>query len=320
VPTPAELVKALQEGDRRAASRLITLVEARTPEGLEALRLLYPLTGRAQVIGITGPPGSGKSTLTDKLIGYYRTEGKRVGVVAIDPSSPFTGGALLGDRIRMQSRSTDKQVFIRSMGSRGALGGLSRSAPDAVKVLDAFGCDVILIETVGVGQGEIDIVRTADTVLVVAVPGLGDEVQNIKAGIMEIGDVFCVNKADRDDAGKTVAELETWLAFVDTHALGWTPPVVKTIAERGDGVADLAKALASHREWMQQTGRFEARRRERGEHEVLETLRYRITEAALTDPVLKESFRELTARVGAREVDPYTAAEELFERWRKAHA
>src|SRR5919108_4520615 len=207
-------LKQILNGDVRALARLMSLIENRDHKAEVALKALYPHTGRAHVVGVTGAPGTGKSTLVDRLIEALRRDGKTVGVVAVDPSSPFTGGAILGDRVRMQARATDPGVFIRSMASRGHLGGLSRAAHDAVRVLDAMGKDVVLVETVGVGQGEVDVVRTADTIVVVLVPGMGDDVQTIKAGIMEIGDVFCVNKADRDGANRTVMEITQLLQMV----------------------------------------------------------------------------------------------------------
>src|SRR5688572_25827087 len=253
------LAQGVAQGDRRAVARLITLLEAEDPKAEAAAQRLHPRTGRAHVVGVTGAPGTGKSTLVDRLIEALRREGRKVGVVAIDPSSPFTGGAILGDRIRMQSRSTDPQVFIRSMGSRGALGGLSHHAADAVRALDAFGKDVVLVETVGVGQGEVDIVRLADTVVVVLVPNLGDDVQAVKAGIMEIADAFVVNKADLAGADKVAGEVEASLGLAHGRT-EWTPPIVRTIAEKGEGVAAVAQAIADHGAWSRGSGEWERRR------------------------------------------------------------
>src|SRR5688572_6158313 len=246
------LAQGVAQGERRAVARLITLLEAEDPQAEAAMQSLHARTGRAHVIGVTGAPGTGKSTLVDRLIEALRRAGKKVGVVAVDPSSPFTGGAILGDRIRMQSRSTDPEVFIRSMGSRGALGGLSAHTADAVRVLDASGCDVVLVETVGVGQAEVDIVRLADTVVVVLVPNLGDDVQSVKAGIMEIADLFVVNKSDLSGSDKVAAEVEASLQLA--HGSGWTPPILRTVAERGEGVLAVLSAVADHRKWAESTG------------------------------------------------------------------
>jgi LAO/AO transport system kinase len=259
-----ELVAGVKAGNKRAIGRLITLLESEDRRAAEALHALHPDTGRAHVIGVTGSPGTGKSTLTDRLIGHYRDAGQRVGVVAIDPSSPFTGGAILGDRIRMQQRSTDTGVFIRSMASRGALGGLSAHAADAVKVLDAAGCDVVLVETVGVGQAEVEVVRLADTVLVILVPNLGDHVQAFKAGVMEIADIFVVNKADLAGADRVHADLEGSLSLGHPDADDfWWPPIVRTIGEKGDGLDELTAAIAKHREWSQRSGTWDERRAHR---------------------------------------------------------
>lgn len=307
-----DLAERVLQGDRVAAARLITLAEDRDPAARAALEEIFPHTGGAHVVGITGPPGSGKSTLVDALIDHHRTAGRTVGVVAVDPTSPFTGGAFLGDRIRMTSRATDPEVFIRSMGSRGALGGLSRGVNDAVKVLDALGKDVVLVETVGVGQDEVDVVRTADTVVVVTVPGLGDDIQHIKAGLMEIGDLFVVNKADHEEADRTIAELESWLSMVEGED-GWHPPVLAAVATEGEGVPEVAAAIDDHRAWLGEHGRLEARRREQAEAELLDILRRRITSYVLDEERLRGRFRDLADRIAAREVDPYTAAEEIWE-------
>ncbi|MHB8584621.1 MAG: methylmalonyl Co-A mutase-associated GTPase MeaB [Thermoplasmatota archaeon] len=304
-----ELAARILAGDRRAAARAITLCEERDPAASEILQTIYPHTGRAHVIGITGPPGSGKSTLADKLIAHYGALSKSVGVIAIDPSSPFTGGAFLGDRIRMQGRTTDAGVFIRSMGSRGTLGGLSRATQSAVHILDALGKEIILVETVGVGQGEIDIVKTADTVVVVTIPGLGDEIQAIKAGIIEIGDVFAVNKADKPDVDRTASEIAAWLEV--GHGRGdWMPPVVKTVAEDGRGVGDLAAAIAQHDEHQRASGAFAARREAGARAEILAILQDRLLATVHEGPL-----RDAASLVAARKEDPGTAAERIFRAW-----
>jgi len=300
----AALAERVLQGDRRAVARAITLVESRDPEGRALMAALYPRTGRAAVVGVTGPPGSGKSTLVDRLIEHHRKAGRTVGVIAVDPSSPFTGGALLGDRVRMEKRATDPDVFIRSMATRGHLGGLSRAAADAARILDASGKDVVLVETVGVGQAEVDVVRLAETVLVVAVPGMGDEIQNIKAGLMEIGDVFVVNKADREGADRTVAELQAWL---EHSAAGWSPPVVRTVAATGQGVEELAGEIGKHREWLLAHGGMEAKRRQQAEAELLDAAGEAAVRAARASP----RYQKAVEAVARREADPYTALGEL---------
>jgi len=274
----ASLAERIVGGDVRAAARLMRDLDDRYCEAEETLRALFPMTGRAWVIGITGSPGAGKSTLTDQLIGHHRRAGRTVGVIAVDPTSPFSGGAILGDRIRMQDHATDPGVFIRSLGTRGNLGGLSRSTSDLVKVLDAMGKEVILVETVGVGQDEVEIASLAHTVVVVAVPGMGDDVQAIKAGVLEIADVFCVNKADREGADRTIRDLQGMLEVRriiqappqdhDPHHHpagaapeaandpdpGWEPPIVRAVAVTGEGIADLGGAMQRHLDWLVASG------------------------------------------------------------------
>jgi len=326
-----DLVALLRRGDARAAAKLISRCEASPHAAAEVAKLLVAHTGRARVIGVTGAPGTGKSTLVDRLIEALRARGESVGVLAVDPSSPFSGGAILGDRVRMQRRALDPGVFIRSMGSRGHLGGLSRATHDAVRVLDAMGKDVVLLETVGVGQGEVDVVRTADTVVLVTAPGLGDGVQALKAGVMEIGDVFVVNKADRPDADRAAAELESMLAVADevrpatkgtpkpgAIAAGgaasppWRPPVLRLSAERGEGIAPLMAALDGHTGWLRSTGALEVRRRAAREAEVLEILKARLVALVLDEARLAPRFREAMAKVEGRDLDPYAAAAELL--------
>ena len=310
------LVERLTDGDPRAVARLISLVEDASDSLREVMRLLAPRTGRARVIGLTGSPGVGKSTSTSALVTAYRKRGVRVGVLAVDPSSPFSGGALLGDRVRMQDHATDPGVFIRSMASRGHLGGLAWATPQALRVLDAAGCDVILVETVGVGQAEVDIASQADSTIVLLAPGMGDGIQAAKAGILEIADVFVVNKADRDGADQTARDLRYMLSLgvekptQATVAGHWTPPIVKTVAARSEGVDDVVDALEQHGEWMAASGELDRRRRARAAREIeaiaLATLRRRIGDLSGGD-----ALGALAGRVVGRELDPYAAADEL---------
>ena len=306
-----ELADRLLQGDKRACARLITLIENDAPEAKKALKELYPYTGRAHIIGVTGPPGAGKSSLVDKLTQYYRDQKKTVGIIAVDPSSPFTGGALLGDRIRMQDRATDPGVFIRSMGTRGHMGGLALATKDAIKILDAFGKDIIIVETVGTGQDEVDIVKAADTVLVVTMPSMGDDIQAIKAGILEIGDIFAVNKADLDYADRAVMELEMMLDLSDEKK--WRPPVIKTVAHTGEGVTELAEGLQSHWEYLQKEGLFSEKRRMRVEMELLEVLNQYIVREILERTKKTNEFNTLVECILQRKTDCYTAAEKLLQ-------
>lgn len=306
-----ELVKNLLQGDKRACARLITLVENDAPEAKEALKELYPYTGKAHVIGVTGPPGAGKSSLVDKLTQYYRDRNKTVGIIAVDPSSPFTGGALLGDRIRMQDRATDAGVFIRSMGTRGHMGGLALATKDAIKILDAFGKEIIIVETVGTGQDEVDIVQAADTVVVVTMPSMGDDIQAIKAGILEIGDIFVVNKADLDYADKAVMELEMMLDLNSEKK--WNPPVIKAVANMGEGITELAEIIQSHMEYLRKEGLFEKRRRVKVETELIEVLNQYIVKDILEKTKKSNEFDDLVTCIVQREMDCHTAAEKLLQ-------
>lgn len=320
--------------EMRATARACRLVDDRVGEYRQILSDLYPHTGRAWIIGVTGNPGAGKSTLTDRLIAEFRKRNQRVAVVAIDPTSPFSGGAILGDRIRMQAHSSDPEVFIRSVATRGALGGLSRSAMDIVRILDAWGADVVIVETVGVGQDELEITRSADTTLIVMAPGLGDDVQAIKAGLLECADAFAVNKADRDGADATVRDLELMIALggevvrAGVHSRGhtagtldvakqvvrhdkdkWVPPVVRTVATRNEGVTGLIAKLETHRQWLTETEAGKARREERQGEAMKTELRGALFDAALAD--LGEEIDRVAHSVARREKDPYTASSEL---------
>jgi LAO/AO transport system kinase len=310
-----ELVTRAQEGEARAVARLISMVEDASPRLREVAAALAPHTGRAQVVGLTGSPGVGKSTSTSALVAALRKQGKRVGVLAVDPSSPFSGGALLGDRVRMQDHATDRGVFIRSMATRGHLGGLSWATPQALRVLDAAGCDVVLLETVGVGQSEIEVVSLADTTIVLLAPGMGDGIQAAKAGILEIADVFVVNKSDRDGADQTVRDLRYMLSLgarKERDGSVWKAPIVKTIASKGIGIDEVVEKIDEHREWMDSSGARERRRQNRAEAEVeaitLEQMRRRIGDVRGGD-----ALPDLAKRVVAGEIDPYSAADELVE-------
>ena len=299
---------AIVAGDLRAAARLMRMLDDRIPGATDILRCLYPRTGRAQVIGITGNPGSGKSTLTARLIGEYRRQGKRVGVLAVDPSSPFSGGAILGDRIRMMEFANDPQVFIRSLATRGALGGLSRSTGDIVHVMDAMGCDVVLIETVGVGQDEIDIVRTADTTIVVLVPGLGDDIQAIKAGILEIADIFVVNKADLDGADRTVGDLRG-LQLLLSEMPAWLPPIVRTVAAKSEGLPELMAQIAAHTAFLAESPERRTRLEQKARFVVSNLAREAVTRQVSAWLVETPAGQALVRSVADRLVDPYLATD-----------
>lgn len=308
VPT---LVEQARQGGPRAVARLISLVEGASPRLREVMAALAPLAGHAYVVGLTGSPGVGKSTSTSALVSAYRKAGKRVAVLAVDPSSPFSGGALLGDRIRMSEHASDPGVYIRSMATRGHLGGLAWSAPQAVRVLDAAGFDVILVETVGVGQSEVEIASQADTSVVLLAPGMGDGIQAAKAGILEIGDVYVVNKADRDGADATARELNHMLSLGESRGPGdWRPPIVKTVAARGEGIDELVEALEKHRAWMEEHGVLAERRARRAATEV-ETIAVTALRERIGDLHGDRRLDALAERIVAGELDPYRAADEL---------
>jgi LAO/AO transport system kinase len=308
-----DLVERARKGEPRAVARLISLVEDASPLLRQVAAALVPLVRGAYVVGLTGAPGVGKSTSTSALISAYRRRGRRVGVLAVDPSSPFSGGALLGDRVRMQEHATDREVFIRSMASRGHLGGLSWATPQALRILDAAGCDVILVETVGVGQSEVEVASQADTTVVLLAPGMGDGIQAAKAGILEIGDVYVVNKADRDGAQATVRELNHMLSLGERRQPGaWRPPIVKTVASRGDGIEEMVETLEKHRAWMESNGILVKRRRARACGEI-EAIAVTALRERMGDLHGDQRLDMLAQRVLTGELDPYAAADELIE-------
>ncbi|MGQ0506599.1 MAG: methylmalonyl Co-A mutase-associated GTPase MeaB [Myxococcaceae bacterium] len=339
----ADLAERLLKGDVRAASRLMREIDDGQPHATAMLQQIFPETGKAYVIGVTGSPGAGKSTLTNRLIAQYRKAGKSVGVIAVDPTSPFTGGAILGDRIRMQEHATDRGVFIRSLATRGNLGGLSRATGDCIRVMDAMGRDVILVETVGVGQDEIDIAQMAHTTLVVVVPGMGDDIQAIKAGILEVADVFVVNKADLDGSDRTVRELRGMLEIrhavkappldhdahhrmVRAKAEGrpveptqvdpaeWEPPILKVVAAKGEGMEALVEAVEQHRQHLETTGERATRERSRAAAQFVALLRERLLRSALSRLERERGrFDEVAGKIARREADPYALANELAE-------
>ena len=308
----ADLVERACASDPRAVARLISLVENDSPTLREVAAALAPYGGHAQVVGLTGSPGVGKSTSTSALVSALRRERKRVGVLAVDPSSPFSGGALLGDRVRMQDHATDDRVFIRSMASRGQLGGLSAAVPQALRVLDAARCDVVLVETVGVGQAEVEIASLADTTMVLLAPGMGDGIQAAKAGILEIADIFVVNKADRDGADQVARDLRYMQSLGGRHSASgaWKPPIVKTVAARGEGVEDVVEAIEKHRSWMEAHGELQRRRRARAASEI-EAIALGQVRVRFAQVHGSAALDAAAGRVVEGATDPYSAADEL---------
>ena len=311
-----EMVERVLSGDRRALARLVTLIENEAPEAREYLAEIYPQSGRAQIVGVTGSPGAGKSTLVTQICRELRQRDLRVGVIAVDPSSPFTGGAILGDRIRMQELSGDPQVFIRSMASRGSLGGLAASTRDVARALDAAGYQVVIIETVGAGQAEVEIVRAAHSVLVVTVPGMGDDIQALKAGILEIADIFVVNKADRPGADQAAAELRMLLSLVAKQPKSsdvWRVPILKTSAAQREGITELVDALFAHRAFLSQSGQLAQRNQRQVRSEVLALLQQALAQR-LKQEVSEEEWRRLIDAVVERQANPYGVADLLARR------
>ncbi len=310
--TGRALAERVLSGDPRAMARAMSLIENEAEGAGDLIAAIFARTGRAYVIGVTGPPGAGKSTLVDCLTRQFRSEGRTVGVVAVDPTSPFTGGAVLGDRVRMQQHAGDAGVFVRSMATRGHLGGLARATADVALVLDAAGKDIVMIETVGVGQGEVEIIRTADVSIVTLVPGTGDDVQALKAGIMEIADIFVVNKSDREGAGRLVTAIESNLSLHVYGSREWRPPILKTVATTGDGVPPLIDAMESFRKHA--SAMPTARRRNRGEFRLRELVSQRFMSHLETHVLARGELASIVDRIATRSLDPYTAAEELLQR------
>ncbi len=307
----AELVEKLFAGEPRAVARAISKIENGAEDASQLMKEVFPKTGNALIIGVTGSPGAGKSSLVDKLALFYREQGDKIGIVCIDPSSPFSGGAILGDRIRMQTLGLDKNVFIRSMATRGNLGGLSRATVDAVAILDAAGFDKIIVETVGVGQDEVEIVKTADVSVVVLVPGMGDDIQAIKAGIMEIGDVFVINKADREGVLRTEKELESLLSLAHRPDF-WNSPIVKTVATENKGIEDLSKAIESYNDFQKQGESSLTRRKDIARWRLLELLRETLLARVLNANGTSEKLENLALEVAEKKRDPYSAVEEII--------
>ncbi|HEX2832251.1 MAG TPA: methylmalonyl Co-A mutase-associated GTPase MeaB [Thermoanaerobaculia bacterium] len=307
------IVDGVLAGRTRPLAQAISLVESHDSRAVRVLAEVYPATGRARILGITGSPGAGKSTLVAAMAKHFRAQGKRVGIIAVDPTSPFTGGAILGDRIRMSELYTDRGVFIRSMATRGFLGGVAKATNDVVDILDAAGFDIVLVETVGVGQDEVEVVRTVQTNLVVLVPGMGDDIQAIKAGIMEIGDVFVVNKADRPGADKTVTEVTMMMSLVEEHG-DWVPPIVKTIASRNQGINDLDDAIGKHYDYLAASGELDRRNRDRVRIRIETQLKERFMERLIGGTITRDAYEQLLEDVLRKKTNPHDAAENVLSR------
>lgn len=308
----ADLVKAALSGSARAIGRLISMVENSHADAEKVVAELFPLTGKAVVIGVSGPLGSGKSTLVDKLAVEYSQKNKKIGIIAVDPSSPFTGGAFLGDRFRMSKAAADARIFIRSLGARGQVGGLSRAVRDVIRILDAVGNDVVIVETLGTGQDEVDIRTVADTTIIVQAPGLGDYIQTLKAGMMEIGDVYVVNKSESAEADNLYSNIRTALEM-SNHPEGWVPPVVKTIANRGEGVGDCLEAIERHQEFLANENRHEERRKERVRTELLEIIKEKLMRKANESVLANGRLDKVVGQIVKREVEPYAYVNEIVD-------
>ncbi len=311
-----QLVRGVLHGETRAIAKTISIIENNEPEAQKIISQIYPKTGNAHIVGITGPPGAGKSTLIEKLVKELRNRGKTVGIVAVDPTSPFSGGAFLGDRVRMQDLSLDPGVYIRSMATRNHPGGLAKATKDAARVLDASGKDVVIVETVGAGQSEVEVVKVAQTILVVLATGLGDDIQAIKAGQMEIGDIFVVNKGDRENADKAVSDIQAMLELAPEKK-GWRPHVIKTSALTGEGIADLLERIDEHAKHLKK-GAHRERRKERVENELAEALTQKITESLMKELKQSEEWKRLAKKILSRKIDPYSAADKLLEKQLKS--